>query len=206
MDEKFENILMKTHEMFLKYGIRSVSMDDICRELGISKKTLYQYVENKKDLVKNTLEYSLRAKFDDLLKDNDDDNNAIDKLLNSSKMVNKLFKERNTSAVFDLEKYYPEFYKDFLQKRREIILNKIKNNIRAGKSEGLYRDDLDDDLVALLYLQKLEDVTNSEALRMRKISFSKIFEVMFENHIRGISNNAGIEYFEKKKEALNFKF
>ena len=76
MDEKFENILRKTGEMFLKFGIRSVSMDDICRELGISKKTLYQYVENKKELIKNTLEFSLKGKFDNMLKVDDEDINA----------------------------------------------------------------------------------------------------------------------------------
>jgi len=202
MDEKFENILRRAEEIFLKYGIRSVSMDDICRELGVSKKTLYQYVPNKKELIKVVLDYSIQEKLVKIFKLESKKANAIDFLLETSKMINKHHKEFNPSAIFDLEKYYPDLYKDFLQKRRVIILKWVKNNIHAGKKEGLYRDDLDIDLVALLYVQKLEDLTTSESLSMKKNSFSKIFEVMFENHIRGISNKKGVAYFEKKKAKI----
>lgn len=205
MDEKFGSILERTGEMFLKYGIRSVSMDDICREIGISKKTLYQYVGNKKELIEKILDFTIQEKLVKIYNQETGDNNAIDSLLETSKMINKQFKMHNTSAIFDLEKYYPELYKDFLEKRRDISLDWIDNNLRQGKKEGLYREDLDVDLVALLYVQKLEDITRSESLVMKEISFSKIFEVMFENHIRGISNKSGIEYFEKKKETLDFE-
>jgi len=206
MDEKFENILSKTGEIFLKYGIRSVSMDDICRELVISKKTLYQYVSNKKELIKHILDYTIQEKIVKVWSLERNDTNAIDSLLEISKMINKHFMVHNTSAIFDLEKFYPDLYKDFLQERREIILKSIKKNLKAGKEEGLFRNDLDVELVALLYVQKLEDIIRSESLIEKKISFAKIFEVMFENHIRGISNKAGIDYFEKRKEKLNFKF
>ncbi len=206
MDERFENILRKAGDMFLKYGIRSVSMDDICRELGISKKTLYQYVTNKKELLKFILDFSIEDKLVKIFELEKEKSNAIDSLLETSKLINKNFKVHNQGAIFDLEKYYPELYKDFLQKRKEIVVRWIKNNILAGIKEGLYREDLDSDLVALLYIQKLEDITKSKSMTIKKISFTKFFEVMFENHIRGISNSAGIEYFEKKKANLDFKF
>ncbi len=205
MDEKLKNILNKTGEIFLKYGIRSVSMDDICKELAISKKTLYQYVANKKELIKMILDLSIDERIISTWKHSGQDLNAIDALLETSKKINLEFKEHNSSAIFDLEKYYPDLYKNFLQRRREIILKWIKINLKAGKKEGLYRSDLDVELVAILYVKKLEDITSSESITERKISFSKIFEVMFENHIRGISNKAGIEYFEKKKAKLDFK-
>jgi len=203
MDKKLENILQQTGEIFLKYGIRSVSMDDICKELVISKKTLYQYVANKKELIKMILDLSIEVNIVDIWKSREMELNAIDVLLKISRELNAKFSEHNTSAIFDLEKYYPDLYRDFLQKRREVIHERIKNNLKEGIKQDLYRDDLDVELVALLYVKKLEDITSTMVLSDKKISFSQIFEVMFENHIRGISNKAGIDYFEKKKANLN---
>lgn len=205
MDNKRENILRQTGEIFLKYGIRSVSMDDICRELGLSKKTLYQYVANKKELIKMILDLTIHERIEKIWQHEDQEMNAIDSLLETSKAINKEFTDQNTSAIFDLEKYYPDLYREFLKKRTEIIFKVIKNNIKLGIQQGLYRDNLDVDLVALLYVKKLEDITDSESMLGKKISFNKIFDVMFENHIRGISNKKGVKYFEEKKAKLNFK-
>ncbi len=73
-----------------------------------------------------------------------------------------------------------------------------------GIKEGLYRQDLNKDIIAQLYFKNIEDFHTTLGETMKKYSFEKIFEVMFENHIRGIANEKGIEYFEKQKEKLNF--
>ena len=91
-------------------------------------------------------------------------------------------------------------------KRREYVFEMVKNNLKKGVDEGLYRDDQNIDLVASLYVKKLEDMHDPEFLTSQNFSFDTVFRVMFDNHIRGISNQKGIEYYEKKKKSLNINF
>ena len=204
MDERFKKILTESAKLFQKCGIRSVSMDDICREMGISKKTMYQYVESKADLIAKILEYGHEQHEKAMDYKNKHDNlNAIDILLEVSKHVCEDMQRFNPSITFDLQKFYPEIFKTMLDKKKAYIFEKIKCNIERGIAEEIYRPDLDVELVAQLYVQRLVDFHNPEFVASGNLSFEKVFRVMFENHIRGISNAKGIEYFEKQKQFLN---
>jgi TetR/AcrR family transcriptional regulator, cholesterol catabolism regulator len=207
MDEKLEKILRESARLFSKYGIRSLSMDDICRELGISKKTLYQYVESKSDLIARILENTFGEKGRGMINCIEGDHNAIDELLAVSRKVCLNMQNFNPSIIFDLQKYYPEIYKKHYDAKMIAIFNDIKTNLIKGISEGLFRDDMDVDLVARLYVQKLEDVhdpTFLASMAADVASYAKVFHVMFDNHIRGICNTTGIAYYEKQKQYLNF--
>lgn len=204
MDEKLENIIAKVSAMFQEFGIRSVSMDDICREMGISKKTLYQYVTNKSDLVEKILDYQAKEKNDAISKLLDKDMNAIDVLITVSLYVSKMFKEFNPTMHFDLQKYYHGIFKACNIRKKEIVMKEIERNLKLGIGQGLYREDLDIELIASLYVQKIKDLHDPEFLATGKFPFEKMFEVMFENHIRGIANEKGIKYFEEKKKQIKF--
>jgi len=202
MDTKLKNILKEIRLIFMKYGIRNYSMDDICRNIGISKKTLYNYVDNKTDLVQKVLDYEFTMDNGPLsvisIK-----GNAIDILLNVSMRINKEFENFNPIYIFELNKYYPKIFKEFVEKKRKSAYEKIYKNLEQGINEGIYRKDIDIELVSILYIRKIEDIHNTEFIESRKFSFKEIFNVMFENHIRGISNEKGIAYFEKQKKSLN---
>ncbi len=201
MDEKYELILRKSALVFMKYGIRSISMDDICRELSISKKTLYQFVESKNDLVEKILDYVLiESHRCDQLKTG----NAIDKILEVSKHVFETLRNFNPAVTFDLQKFYPEQYRKIQQKHHDIVYRDTVENIKAGIEEGLYRENIEVELEAHLYANKLEQITSIEFMSTHEFSFEKIFAVMFEGHIRSIANPKGIEYFENKKNSLNY--
>lgn len=201
MDPKFNDILKEVRFIFMKYGIRNYSMDDICRNIGISKKTLYNYVDNKTDLIKNVLGY-------EFIMDNGPlsvcsiKGNAIDVLLEVSIRINKNFEYFNPVYVFELNKYYPKIFKEFVGKKRKSAFEKIHKNLEQGIKEGLYRKDIDVELVTILYIRKLEDIHKPDFMESGKFTFKEIFSVMFENHIRGISNEKGIAYFEKQKKLL----
>ena len=197
MDDKLTLILQTTGGLFRKYGIRSISMDDIAREIGMSKKTLYQYVENKTDLIEKLLLHlvsSSRA----CITEETSNLNAIDVLIQVSIKVSREIKEMNPSIAFDLEKFYPTLYRNFVNAKRDHVYRKIKENLEQGVSEGIYRNDVDSDLVAKLYVQKLMDVHDPEFLSSVDFSFEKVFQVMFDNHIRGIANPEGLAYYEKQ--------
>ena len=204
MDDKLNAIMLRSAAMFQEYGIRSVSMDDICHEMGISKKTIYQYFENKTDLIKKLIEHISFSHEEEKNKLREMNLNAIDVLLEVSKHVSRAIQKFNPSITFDLKKYYPEVFKDFMEKKREILFEDIKENLEQGINEGLYRPEQNVELTARLYVKKIEDIHDSEYWKCEDISFAKVFEVVFENHIRGISNAKGVEYFEKQKQTINF--
>jgi AcrR family transcriptional regulator len=197
MDDKMAQILKASGVLFLKYGIRSISMDDIAREMGISKKTLYQYVENKNDLIEKLLADFIKSS-KACVTEGSANLNAIDILLEVSVKVSQEIKEMNPAILFDLEKFYPALFRTFVQAKRDHVYTKIKENLEQGISEGIYRADIDAALVSKLYVKKLIDVHDPEFLSSVDFSYEKVFQVMFDNHIRGIANPVGLAYYEKQ--------
>jgi len=201
MDTKVKEIVIKAHEIFMKFGIRSVSMDDVCRDIGISKKTLYQYFSNKQELIASMIDHSF-SEFESTVSEiQAKDMDAIDNLLELSKIINDHIKSSNPSVTFDLQKYYPDIYKQSVERKHRFAFQYIQENLKKGIREGIYREEINIDLIATLYIQKLEDLHNP-GFHAEKISFNDIFKVMFENHIRGISNKKGIKLFEKRKAII----
>lgn len=203
-DDKYESILKTSFKVFTESGIRGVSMDDICRHMNISKKTLYKYVENKTDLIQKVCDY-IHLQVADAIQQLDKTNlNAIDVLLEMSKFPGKLLNQINPIINFEMRKFYPQIFDNSHRRRKELIIKAVKENVDKGIAEGLYRIDLNKDIIAQLYFKKIEDFHDMDIESMKKYTVDQVFEVMFENHIRGIANEKGIEYFEKQKAKLNF--
>jgi TetR/AcrR family transcriptional regulator, cholesterol catabolism regulator len=203
MDVVQVNILERVRELFFKYGVRSVSMDDICRDINISKKKLYTYFASKNELVERLLELE-RQNFEVIFdRHNFEGVNAIDILLIVSRELGERFRDVSPSMTFDLKKYYPDIYHKHIDDRIEFIFGKIKINLDKGISQGVYRDDLSTELVARLYIRRLIDLHNPEFFPADKFSFQTLFDVMFDNFIRGIANENGIKYYEQQKQKVN---
>ena len=204
MDKALIDILEKVRELFFKYGVRSVSMDDICRETGISKKRLYQYVASKNELVEKLLELERRSFEVIFEKHNFDGVNSIDILLTVSKEVASKFIDVSPSVTFILKKNFPEIYHRHFELRTDFIYEKIKINLTKGMSQGMYRDDLSIELVARLYLSRLVDLHNPDFFPPEEFSFDTIFNSMFESLIRSIAKPEGLEYYEQKRKCIKF--
>jgi TetR/AcrR family transcriptional regulator, cholesterol catabolism regulator len=205
MEKSLVEILEKVRDLFFKYGVRSMSMDDICREVGISRKTSNKMFASKNDLVEKLLELE-RVNFEIIFNTDrfDGEVNAIDILLMVSKEVSTKFTEISPSMTFDLNKYYPDIYHKHVEERIEFIFEKIRINLMKGINQGVYRDDLSIELVSRLYIRRLIDLHNPEFFPADKFSFQTLFDVMFDNFIRGIANEKGIEYYEKQKKKISF--
>ncbi|MCX6280943.1 MAG: helix-turn-helix domain containing protein [Bacteroidetes bacterium] len=205
MDNTLKDILEKVRELFYKYGVRSVSIDDICRELGFSKKRLYEYISSKHELVEKLLELE-RQNFEIIFfQYNFEGVNAIDILLTVSKEIGEHFRDVSPSMTFDLKKYYPEIYHRHVDERLDFIFQKIQINLTKGINQGMYRTDLTVELVSRLYIRRLMDLHNPEFFPANKFSFRTIFDVMIDNFIRGIATECGLAYYESKKINLNLK-
>ncbi len=110
MQNEFDKILGKVSELYRKYGIKSVTMDDVSHELGISKKTLYQYVADKSELVEKVVEYTRVCNFSSMHEIDEFSGNAIEQLIEVSQKVNTLMKDHSPAYEYDLKKYYPEIF------------------------------------------------------------------------------------------------
>jgi len=202
MDEKFRMILTGVRELSLKIGIRNLTLDSICQNLGITKDDLKEYVSNEAELVKKVLEFereSFKSIFDEY---NFEDVNAIDILLIVSQEMNNRFRDLTPSITLDLKTLYPDIYQHHIEQRIEFIFGKIKINIEKGIRQGMYRQDLSIELLARLYISRLIDLHNPVFFPPDKFSFPVLFEVMFENFIRGIANDEGLEYFKKRRKSF----
>jgi len=201
-DHKLRAILEKTVELFAEFGIRNLNMDEISRSLGISKKTLYQYVKSKEDLIERLFYYDemrWRVESSKLILP---DMNAIDVLVQFSLLVFNELGKLNPKIKFELKKYYEPVYYQFMVRKQNQIFSQISKNIEKGIQEGLYRNDVNVELVAGLYVRTLVDMHNKDYCFVENITFDQVFEVMFENHIRAISSPEGIAYFEKRKSEI----
>lgn len=201
-DPKFVELLDKVVSMIFEFGIRNLNMDDISRNLGISKKTLYQYFKSKEDLIEKIFEYD-EVKWDnEFAKIDTNELNAIEIMLYASSVVAKEITRMNPKLKFELKKYYDPIYNQFLNRKRSYIFAQISENIQKGMREGLYRSDVNVELTASLYVKNLVDMQNQDYCFFENITFDQIFYAMFETHIRAISTPEGIAYLEKRKLEL----
>ncbi|HEY3370858.1 MAG TPA: TetR/AcrR family transcriptional regulator [Prolixibacteraceae bacterium] len=202
IDPKFKTILEGVVKLFYEFGIRNLNMDDISRSLGISKKTLYQYVKSKEDLIEKIFYYE-QMKWDlEMARMLTDDLNAIEILVQVSLKVFEEMGHFNSQLTFELKKYYEPIFQQFMVKKQNLIFSQISKNIEKGIAEGLYRKDVNVELVAGLYVRNLVMAHNNDICISESISFEQLFEVMFENHIRAISTPEGIAYFERRKSEI----
>ncbi len=202
-DPKLNAILENTAELFSEFGIRNLSMDDISRNLKISKKTLYQYVKNKEDLIEKLFRFDELKWTRKFSKIKIEDHNAIEILLKVSLMIYEEMSRVDSKLKFELRKYYPSIFDQFLIVKQNHIFEQISKNIRRGIKEGLYRSDVNIELAATLYVRNMVDMHNKDYQFVKTITYNQLFEAMFENHIRSISTREGLEYFEKRKAEIH---
>lgn len=197
--EAKEKILIKSEDLFLKYGLRSVSMDDISNKLGMSKKTLYNYFDNKRDLVNNViLNFITREKefTNDIL---DKSLDSIDEVLSIARHILEFLRKVKPTALYDLQKYYPNSWELIQTLHMSHIEETIKNNINKGIKEGLYRKNLDATIISKLYVAKTMILNDESFFPYTQFNKESVFIEFIKYHLHGIVSQAGFEKLEKIK-------
>lgn len=202
MNEELNKILSKVRELYNKYGIKSITMDDVARELGISKKTLYQYVTDKVDLVGKFIDNEISIRQEEICKCFKSGLNAIEELFEISLFMNKMMRDQNPATEYDLKKYYPNHFQKIVTIRRERMYNYILLNLQKGKEEGLYREDMNAEVIAKLYLSRSENIHFDELFTVEEFTSVKLFIELLTYHVRGIATEQGIKVLENKIKQL----
>ena len=186
----------------MKFGIKSITMDDVARELGISKKTLYRFVSDKDDLVGKFIDFEIEKRQIEICDCISSEFNAIEELFEISVFMNKIIRSQNPATEHDLEKYYPHHYKRIFKARRTGIYNYILLNLKKGKEEGLYRLEMNNEIIAKLYLSRSESIHSSDLFTVEEFTSMRLFTELLNYHIRGIATGKGIDVLERKLKEL----
>lgn len=193
-----DELISKISNLFIKYGIKNIAMDDIARELGISKKTLYSHFENKADILTKVVHRVLISEFTELDKLICQNTNAIDQLqLLATYSVNNLLK-LNPILPYQLHKYYPQVSSKLISQRREFIQSRIKKNFRLGIEQGLYRENLNDEILAVYFSNFLNIKGIEPFVKELNEDNNNLIRTISIISLRGIATSKGMEYIEQK--------
>ena len=187
--------------LFFTNGVKNVSMDDISRSMGISKKTLYQHFDNKAGLLKSIIEGFIHKQDDEIFGILNEETDVIEKILKIYSKILSHFKLCNPAFVFGLKKYYPDIFGLFLTFKKDQLLTVVTQLIKQGKNEGIFRDDISENLIYEIHVGRIESIINGSLLPERHIGDPVFFEVL-KTSIRGITTIKGHKILDKKVEKL----
>lgn len=194
-----KKIIEKAGELFMQYGIKSISMDEVARNLGISKKTLYQHVDNKADLIQKVMIDHITEEKNAMCTIHENAKDAIDEMMQISQYVSELLQRVNPAIIYDLRKYYAKGWELMESLHFEHTYSLIKENIDKGMQEGLYREDLNAAIIAKLYIGRMDLIVDKNLFPIGEYTFSQIHNNAMMYHLYGIMTSKGIELFEQYK-------
>lgn len=187
-----EKIIFKSTDLFLNLGFKSVTMDDIANEMGISKKTIYQHFQNKTKLVEatalNVFEH-ISCGIDDICALN---KNPIEEVYEIKRFVMLHLKDEKSSPQYQLQKYYPKIYATLKRKQFTKMLGCVMQNLERGIAQGLYRSSVDIEFTARLYFNSMTSLKDQELFPRENFSIVKLMNNFLEYHLRGICSKKGL--------------
>ena len=190
-------ILKTAGELFFKFGIRSVSIDDICNELHISKKTFYTVFKQKDELVVEMLDAMHQKKEKDYQSVLDSSVNVLDLLMQSFKKLRHHSVEKHLAFGYDLEKFYPELWHERQIMLKEMDLKYMAQMLRTGIEQGMYREDLNIEATSLLLANLIPNVLKD--LMQVSMNTTQRIDFVLDMIVRMICNEQGMEYYIKLK-------
>jgi AcrR family transcriptional regulator len=201
-NETGQRILSEAHDLFMQFGLKSVSMDDIASKTGVSKKTIYQFYSDKEHLVAEVVTNIINENQQNCDIDAAQSTNAIHEVFLAMEQMTKLFHDMNPSILFDLHKYYPKAFKIFHRHKNEFIYNKIKDNIKRGIKEELYRDDFNIEIMSRYRVEAIVVPFKPEFQMAVKENLAIVSEALSTNFLFGIASQKGhkliVKYLQNK--------
>jgi AcrR family transcriptional regulator len=197
-----ELILEGARVLFFKYGIKSVTMDDIAKHLGMSKKTIYQFFEDKSEVIKTLIEKTMssnRCEFDDI---GERSQNAVEEMWGMMIHLGAMFSKMNPNLFYDLQKYHPESWQLFRNFKEKFILETVEKNIKKGIKEGLFRKDIKIKIIARLRIEQIEFAMNPLTFPPDQYNLAEVQMTLLDHYLHGIATIKGHKLINKFKEVV----
>ena len=193
--EKKKDIIEQALKTYMKYGIKSVTMDEMARQLGISKKTLYQYVKDKNDLVQQCLLRGHEQDCEEIEQIFSKKQDAITEIIEVSRYIVNQLRAVHPSIFFDLSKYHPGALKLMHDHKYDVVCGSVMDNLYRGIEQKLYRSDMNVELVARMYMAFMDHVLAGDFFDAGNYRPDGIYSEFFHYHIRGIASKKGLKQF-----------
>jgi AcrR family transcriptional regulator len=195
-----DKILKGTEDLFMRYGVRSISMDDIARHLSVSKKTLYQYFADKDDLVtlvsKSMLEKSTEQ-YDALRRDS---SNSIEELAKLGVCMKKDMEQINPALLYDLQKFHPKAWNAWIDHKHRFIQQSVVRNLKQGIQDGYFRPEIDPEVLARVRIELVQIAFNPEIFPRQQFNLAEVQIQILEHFVFGIVTEKGRKLYFKYKE------
>ena len=188
-----ELILEKTRELFLTIGFKSVTMDQIAYDMGISKKTIYNFFENKNELVKAVTSYMFNSITNGVTEIKKNSNNPINELYDINLFLIKYLKKESVSPLYQLEKYYPLIHKEINKKQFDFITKSTTGSLNNGIKLGLFRRDIKIDFISRLYFKGMIGIRDLDTFPLNLYDPVSLKIDFIEYHLRAIVTEKGLK-------------
>lgn len=203
--EAESKIIEDTHSLINEHGVKVLSMDEIARLLSISKKTLYKYFQNKKELVLKCFKHRHNQMLKDISILENKHENIIDlffamddHIINTSKSIRK-----NPQMIENLKKYHPESFKFMNNLRKLAIVSAVSRIVLKGIEQGLLRKEINVEIVTELIVSNIYTITDTKIFPRNQYKFEHLVKEKRELHLRGLATKSGVNYFEKNQKIEN---
>ena len=187
-----EKILTNAAELFLTYGFKSITMDDISSHLGISKKTIYQHFENKTILVEAVTLFTFENISCGIENICALQKNPIEEIFDIKQFVMQHLKDEKSSPQYQLQKYYPKIFKTLKKKQFEVMQDCVQENLNRGIEQGLYRSNINIEFISRIYFHCMTVLKDKELFPLNHFSMNTLMDNYLEYHIRGICTEKGL--------------
>jgi TetR/AcrR family transcriptional regulator, cholesterol catabolism regulator len=205
MEEKDikDKIVNGARDLFLKYGIRSVSMDDIARQLSVSKKTIYQYFADKDEIVTQVAQQYLQEDRNQFEKMVTGARNALDELIRTSVFLKARVQQLNPALMFDLQKYHSKAWNEWVNYKLSHVRKEVIRNIKQGIAEGIFRADLNPEIIGTMRLEMVQMAFNTDLFPAGSYNLYEVHMQLFEQFVYGLLTEKGRKQYEKCKQEPN---
>ncbi len=195
-DNRTNEIIVQALGVFQRYGIKSVNMDDLARHMGMSKKTLYQHFSDKTQLVEDALNHLLETDYCSMKSIEQQNLNAIDEMFALYRHASTTVRNHNPVLEFDLQRHFPQIYKKLRYRTRTQMHEIMLNNLTKGKTEGLYRNNLNENIIAKLFVLRMENLMHTDLVSAEELYSEAFFIETYRYHLFGILSEAGLQFIK----------
>jgi AcrR family transcriptional regulator len=198
MEDIAEKIIESAEGLFLKYGIKSVTMDDIARDLAISKKTIYQFFKDKTEIVVKVAQSHMEREKDQIEEIHNRSANIIEELIMMTRCMKENHMKTNPSVFVDLRKYYKKGWQVYLDYKNKVFYKSILSSLKRGIAEGVFRSDINVEILATMRLELIQLSFNDDIFPRDRFDFTDVHQQLSEHFIYGILTAKGKELLENQ--------
>ncbi|HVM86589.1 MAG TPA: TetR/AcrR family transcriptional regulator [Puia sp.] len=192
-----ERILEKATDLFMRYGIRSITMDEIAAQLGISKKTIYQFYADKDEIVDAVVSQVTQKNETDCAASRGESENAIHEIFLAIEQTEEMLKGMNPVIMYDLEKHHPRAFKKLRDHKLQFLFKAVKENLQRGVEEELYRPDINTDIIARHRIESVFMAFNPDIFSHNKYRVNDVLYEIDNLFLHGITTLKGRKLVEK---------